>query len=109
MVGGSQGRGEVYEGGNLIGYADISQGSIGTQIGPQTFAQLAILVRSTDLAQLKNSEFTFAANASAVAIRAGSAATTDTGNGVVISVETKSGLMAEAAVDGQSLNFSAVN
>ena len=109
MAGGSQGRGEVYEGGKLIGYADISQGSIRAQIGAQTFAQLAILVRSTDLAQLKTSKFTFAANASAVAIRAGSAATTDTGNGVVISVETKSGLMAEAAVDGQSLNFSAVN
>jgi len=68
-----------------------------------------IFVRSTDLAQLKTSEFTFAANASAVAIRARSEATTDTGNAVVIFVQTKSGLMAEAVVGGQSLNFSAVN
>jgi len=43
-----------------------------------------------------------------VAIKAGSAATTDTGKGVVIFVETKGGLMAEAVVGGQKLNFSAV-
>ena len=33
IVGGSGGRGEVYEGGKLIGYGKLSEGTIGAQVG----------------------------------------------------------------------------
>ena len=33
IVGGAYGRGEVYQGGNMIGWADISQATIGAQAG----------------------------------------------------------------------------
>src|SRR4051794_22982327 len=34
-VGGAHGDGEVYQAGRLIGYADMSQGNVGVQLGAQ--------------------------------------------------------------------------
>src|ERR1043166_4108915 len=36
IVGGAYGRGVVYEQGAMVGYADVTQASIGAQIGGQT-------------------------------------------------------------------------
>jgi lipid-binding SYLF domain-containing protein len=105
VVGGSYGRGEVFERGARIGYADIKQGTFGLQIGAQTFSELVIFLREADLASFKKGEFSLAANISAVAIKPGVAGTTDTSKGVVVFVRTSGGLMAEAAVGGQVFSF----
>src|SRR3954466_1154957 len=42
IAGAAYGRGTVYEGGKQIGYADMRQGSIGAQIGGQTYAELIV-------------------------------------------------------------------
>src|SRR5689334_4326183 len=39
-VGGAYGRGIVYEQGAMIGYSDLTQASIGFQLGGQTFAEI---------------------------------------------------------------------
>lgn len=109
IVGGSFGRGEVFQNSGgypvKIGFADIKQGSVGLQAGAQTFSQLVIFMRQEDLDAFKRSDFSLGANASAVALKAGAAATTDTGKGVIIFVQTTGGLMAEAAVAGQVLSY----
>lgn len=104
-VGGSYGRGEVFEGGKRIGYADVVKGTIGLQIGAQTFSELVIFLNQQTLDAFKKSEFEFSADVSAVAIRSGAAATADHSKGVVVFVRTKGGLMAEASVGGQKFNF----
>src|SRR5688572_6388149 len=40
IVGGGYGRGVVYEQGNMIGYADLTQASVGAQLGGQTYSEL---------------------------------------------------------------------
>lgn len=105
IVGGSYGRGQVYEGGRMIGYADISEVSAGFQWGAQNFSELLIFTRQSDLDKFKQGDFSLGANVSAVALSAGAAGTTDPSKGVIALVDTKGGLMAEAAIGGQRMRF----
>jgi lipid-binding SYLF domain-containing protein len=105
ILGGSYGRGEVFEGGNKIGYADIKEVSAGFQWGAQNFSELLLFMNQKDLDKFKGSEFSVGANVSAVALSAGAAGKTDPSKGVIALVDTKGGLMAEAAVGGQRMKF----
>jgi lipid-binding SYLF domain-containing protein len=105
IIGGSYGRGEVFEHGRKIGYADFKQGSVGLQGGAQSFSELVIFMRQSDLDRFKSGEFSLSGNASAVALKAGAARQTDPSKGVIVFVESKGGLMAEAAIAGQVLRF----
>src|SRR4051812_49125524 len=42
IAGGAYGRGEVFENGKKVGYADVTKGSVGLQAGAQTFAELIV-------------------------------------------------------------------
>ena len=105
IAGGSYGKGEVYENGKNIGYADLTQATIGLQAGAQTFDELIIFMRQSELDNFKSKEFSFAGNVSAVAIQAGAAKTADTSKGVIVFTRTKGGLMAEASLGGQRFRF----
>jgi lipid-binding SYLF domain-containing protein len=107
-LGGSYGKGEVYEYGRLIGYADVSELSLGVQVGAKSFSQILLFLRPEDLDKFKRGDWTVAGNASAVALSAGVAGTTDPSKGVIALVDTQGGLMAEAAVGGQRYRFSPV-
>ncbi len=104
-VGGSYGRGEVFEGGRRIGYADVSKATIGLQIGAQTFSELIVFMRQESLDNFKDGKLALAADLSAVAIKSGAAGSADYSKGVVVFTQTKGGLMAEASVGGQQFTF----
>jgi lipid-binding SYLF domain-containing protein len=105
IAGGAYGRGEVFQQGQFIGYADISQATIGAQAGGQSFSE-AIAFQSPEALNLfKSGQFAFAANASAVALKAGAAASQDYDNGVAVFVDPLGGLMLEAAIGGQSFSY----
>ena len=40
IVGGSYGRGEVYEHGDFVGYTDIAQATVGAQAGGESFREV---------------------------------------------------------------------
>lgn len=105
IAGAAYGRGSVYENGQFIGYADLRQGSIGAQIGGQEFAQLIVFKTQEALYKFKNNNFTFGADASAVALKSGAAAQVEFKDGVAVFAEAKSGLMASAALTGQKFTF----
>jgi lipid-binding SYLF domain-containing protein len=107
IVGGGYGRGAVYEQGNFIGYADISQATVGAQIGGGDFAELIIFENRDALERFKNNQFTFAAGASALAIKKGVATTARYEDGVMVFTLPKAGAMASAAVGGQKFTFKA--
>jgi len=109
IVGGAYGRGEVYEQGRFIGYADISQASVGAQIGGQSFSELIVFQDAKALERFKYGKVKFSATASAVAIKSGAAATAKYSDGVVIFIDPKGGLMAEASVGGQEFSFKPVD
>lgn len=105
IVGGSYGRGHVYEAGNMIGYADITQGTVGLQAGGQTFTEVLAFEDERALQRFKEGKFAFAANASAVALKSGAAATAKYSDGVAVFIDPQGGLMVEAAIGGQSFTY----
>ena len=71
-VGGAYGRGVVYERGQHIGYSDLTQGTVGAQVGGQSFSELLVFETKAALERFKAGRFGFAAEASAVVLKSGS-------------------------------------
>jgi lipid-binding SYLF domain-containing protein len=105
IVGGAGGRGEVYAGGKLIGHAQLSQGTIGAQIGGQKFAEIIFFRTKSALSRFKKNRFELSAQATANAADQGGAAKAKYADGVAIMILPTAGLMAEASVGGQKLRF----
>ncbi len=109
IIGGAFGHGEVFsKGGTLIGYSDLTQGSIGAQIGGQSFGEIVFFETQEALSNFKNGNFVLAATISAVAVSAGAAAEAKYDHGVVVFLTKAKGLMAEASVGGQQLGYRSV-
>jgi lipid-binding SYLF domain-containing protein len=105
VVGGAYGRGVLYENGQPTGFVELNQGSIGAQIGAQTFSELIVFRSRGELERLKAGNFSIGGNVSAVALTSGAAATTRFVDNVAIFVLPRGGLMAELSVTGQQLNY----
>ena len=105
VIGGAYGRGELFENGEMIGYVDITQGSIGFQFGGQAYSELVFFQTADPLNDVKNGEFEVAAQASAVAATAGAGANAKYQNGVMIFTRGEGGLMIEASVGGQKFAY----
>jgi lipid-binding SYLF domain-containing protein len=105
IIGGAQGRGEVFEKGTFIGYAELQQASVGAQIGGQTYRELIVFQDQAALDRFKSGKVEFAANASAVALKAGAGKSAEFKDGIAVFVMPTGGLMAEASVGGQRFTF----
>lgn len=105
IVGGAHGRGILYERGRPIGYTDLTQGSIGAQIGGQGYRELIFFATPEALREFKAGKFALAAQASAVVVEAGAATAADYRDGVAIYTMPKAGAMLEASVGGQNFSY----
>jgi lipid-binding SYLF domain-containing protein len=106
IVGGAAGTGVVYERGQVIGYAELNQGSIGAQLGGQTFGELMVFGDPNTWQRfLLGEEFSTGGNVSAVAVNKGAAAGANFRSGVGVFVMPKGGLMLDISVAGQTLKF----
>lgn len=104
-IGAAHGKGVVYEGGKAVGSASLSQGTVGLQLGGQTYSELIFFQDAKALNTFKASETEFSAQASAVAASKGAASNADYANGVAIFTSGQQGLMFEASVGGQKFNY----
>ena len=104
-IGGAYGRGVVYEQGQHIGYADLTEGSIGLQLGGQTYSELIVFENKAAMDRFKANQFNFGANASAVIAKEGTATSTQFVDGVAVFVKPIGGAMAAAALSGQKVTY----
>jgi lipid-binding SYLF domain-containing protein len=105
-IGGAAGNGIVYERGNIIGKAKLTQVSIGFQFGGQAYREVIFFESKEDLNRFKANKIEFSAQASAVAVTAGASANVKYKEGVMIFTQQKGGLMYEASIGGQKFNYS---
>ncbi|MGZ3441951.1 MAG: hypothetical protein ACXVDD_20665 [Polyangia bacterium] len=104
VVGGGGGRGVIYEHGKRAGFAELSQASVGAQIGGQKYAELLIVRDKFTLDKIKAGSFDVGAQASAVILREGAGSATHFGdNGVAVVINPLSGGMVNASVTGQQI------
>jgi lipid-binding SYLF domain-containing protein len=106
-VGGAAGNGIVYQGGQEIGAAKLSQLSIGFQAGGQAYREIIFFEDKEALDRFMGNNFEFSAQASAVAVTAGASAKADYEGGVMVFTMQKGGLMYEASIGGQKFKFDA--
>ncbi|MEZ5572604.1 MAG: YSC84-related protein [Halioglobus sp.] len=126
-IGGAHGSGKVYKHGTVIGTADMTQVTIGFQLGAEAFSQIIFFENQAALDDFTSGNFEFSADASAVAITAGASAHATTGGGasagisggqkdadtksmgfrkgMAIFTVAKGGLMYQATLGGQKYSF----
>lgn len=105
IFGGAGGAGEVYEQGKRIGRAKLSQGTFGAQIGGQVFSEIILFEDKRAMRRFKESKFEMSAQVSAVAAAEGVAENAKYTGGVAVITLPIGGLMAEASIGGQKLDF----
>jgi lipid-binding SYLF domain-containing protein len=105
VVGGAHGRGIVYEKGQHVGYADLTQMSVGFQAGLQDYSQLIVFENQPAMDRFKRNEIDFGANASAVVADKGAAMGAQFVDGVAVFVRPTRGAMAEASLGGQQITY----
>ena len=106
-VGGAYGKGILYENGQAVGYCDLTQATIGLQLGGQAYTEIIAFQTQNDVDYFKTGNFAFDAQATAVAIKADAAANANYKNGVVVFTMDAAGLMFEASVGGQKFGYQA--
>lgn len=104
-IGGAYGRGVLYEGGAFTGYCDLSQASIGFQLGGQAYTEIIAFETPAAVSRFKSGNFAFSAQATAVALKSGAGANAKYADGVAVFTMDEGGLMYEASIGGQKFSF----
>jgi lipid-binding SYLF domain-containing protein len=105
IVGGSYGRGVVYEAGSTVGYADITQATLGFQFGGEAFMEILAFESARDLQRFQSGKLAFSANVSAVILKTGAASSARYTDGVAVFVKPIGGAMVEASFGGQQFTY----
>lgn len=104
-VGAANGDGVVYEQGALVGTSEMTQVTLGFQLGGQTYSEIVFFQNKWNLDSFKSGTFEFSANASAIAAESGAAAANDFSNGIAVFTLPRGGLMFEASIGGQKFSY----
>lgn len=107
VVGGAYGRGIVYKNGTQVGYTDLSQATIGLQLGAQAYTEILVFESATALDRFRKGNYEFSSQATAVALKSGEGTNAKFQDGVAVFTMDEEGLMLEAAVGGQKFSYQA--
>ncbi len=108
IFGGAFGKGLLYENGVPTAYVEMTQGTVGGQIGGQKFSELIFFETNDALQKFKTSEWAMTAQATAVALESGRAKNAKYTEGVAVFTLAPKGLMAEAVVGGQKFKIRSI-
>lgn len=104
-IGGAAGNGVAYEGGVNIGFAKMTQVTIGFQAGGQSYSEVVFFEDQESFDRFKDSKVEMSAQVSAVAAASGDSLNAKYVDGVAVFTRIKGGLMYEASVGGQQFKF----
>ena len=104
-IGGAYGKGNVYQGGVEVGYCDMTQATIGFQLGGQAYSEILVFENTEAVERFKNGNFRFDAQATAVALKSGAGANAKFADGVAVFTMDEAGLMYEASIGGQKFSY----
>jgi len=105
VIGGAYGKGILYQGGEPVGSASLTQATVGFQFGGQAYAEIIFFETESVLSDFKGGNFAFSGQVSGVALASGAAANANYQWGVAVFTAPKGGLMVEASVGGQKFSY----
>jgi lipid-binding SYLF domain-containing protein len=104
VVGGAGGKGVFFEHGRPAGYAQLSQASVGAQVGGQAFSEVIVMRDRAAVDKMKASKFDLGGQASATMIKAGAASAAQfNDSGIAVFVEPRGGAMLNVSLTGQTV------
>jgi len=106
-IGAAHGKGVLYVGGNVVGYCSLSQTTVGLQLGGKSYTEIIAFENAAAVDGFKAGNFHLDAQATAVAVKAGTAVDAKYTNGVAVYTLDQGGLMFEASVGGQKFSYRA--
>jgi len=83
----------------------VSQLTLGVQLGGDTFSEVIVFENKQALDRFKQGKTAFAANASAVLVKAGAAAANNFNRGCAVFAYSEGGMLLELAIGGQRFKF----
>ncbi len=104
-IGGAFGNGIVFINNTAIGRANLSQVSIGFQMGAQGYREVIFFENKSNMDDFNENKLKLSAQVSAVLVAIGAAANINYSNGILIFTHPKGGLMYEVSVGGQTFNY----
>jgi lipid-binding SYLF domain-containing protein len=104
-VGAASGNGVAFEKGKMIGYAKMSQVTVGMQAGGQAYSEVVFFEDADVFGRFKANKVEMSAQISAVIAASGASKDAKYVDGVSVFIRTKGGLMYEASVGGQQFKF----
>lgn len=104
-VGGAAGKGILFRNGEPAGGLQLTQVSIGFQLGGKKYSEVIFFENEDAYNRVVNDDFKLSADASAVALKEGIGTNANFDNGMFIVTRPLGGLMFDAAVGGQKLEF----
>jgi lipid-binding SYLF domain-containing protein len=104
-VGGAYGKGVVFQNGQIVGYCDLTQATVGLELGGQSYTEIIAFQNPETLQSFKSGDFAFNAQATAVALKSGAGANAPYRNGVAVFTTNEAGLMYEASIGGQKFSY----
>lgn len=107
VVGGAYGRGIVYKNGTQVGYTDLSQATIGFQLGGQSYTEVLVFENTRALNRFLQGNYEFSSQATAVALQSGEGTNAKFEDGIAVFTMDEAGLMFEAGVGGQKFSYQA--
>ena len=106
-IGAAHGSGELIVGGKAVGMVKLNQVTVGLQFGGQSYSEIIFFNKQNTLDSFRHSDFSFAAQVSAIALTAGASANAAYRDGVAVFTEAEGGLMYEASIGGQKFSYTA--
>jgi lipid-binding SYLF domain-containing protein len=104
-LGGGYGRGVLYAQGQHIGYADLSQGSLGFLVGGQAYQELIVFDDKAALERFKQGRFDVSADSSGVLITWGYTDRVAFIEGATVFLKPIGGALVEVTMSGQRFTF----
>ncbi|MCH2132232.1 MAG: hypothetical protein MK116_00630 [Phycisphaerales bacterium] len=104
-IAGAYGRGIVYQGGKMVGYADVTQGSIGAQLGGMSWSEIVFFENRWAFDRFASNEFAASADASFAGPKQGGTNALNYASGVMIFTMDTRGLAVTAAVGAQQFEY----
>ena len=89
IIGGAGGHGIAYRGGQPIGTVTLKQGSVGAQIGGDTYGELIVFQDDKAFNRVLNHSFEFGGDLTATIVKAGAAGSASFANGVEVYILPK--------------------
>lgn len=104
-VGGAAGKGILYKDNDMVGGLQLTHVTIGLQLGGKKYSEVIFFKDEEAYNKVISDDFKLSADASAIALEKGAGVNANFNDGMFIVTKPLGGLMFDAAVGGQKLEF----